>query len=118
MLFRPQKDSALLEECSAEEVWQREYSQKIHRYRLARENVLEHQKQQQRIRKEKVKQQQDTYKKMQAAMFQEKLRFSEAMKGLAQGSATKEALKEVQTGGEEERPAPATSQEPEKHGNK
>ncbi|KAK9531522.1 hypothetical protein VZT92_010942 [Zoarces viviparus] len=78
--IRRQKDVPELMDSQVEETQQREFLEKIQTYRLVRDNVLEHQKQQERNRKELIIQQLETYEHMQAALGQCRKKFQDACK--------------------------------------
>lgn len=64
---RRQKDFPVLMDSQIEEIQQKERLEKIQTYRLVRDNVLEHQKQQELNRKELIIHQQEMYKEMQVS---------------------------------------------------
>ncbi|KAM7395355.1 hypothetical protein PAMA_006897 [Pampus argenteus] len=67
---RQQKDSPALMDTQIEEIRQREHLEKIQTFRLVRDNVLEHRKQQEDNRKELMRHQLEMYENMQAALWQ------------------------------------------------
>lgn len=64
---RRQKDFPVLMDSQMEEIQQREHLEKIQTYRLIRENVLEHQKQQELNRKELMRRPLEMYENMQVS---------------------------------------------------
>lgn len=70
-VYRPQKDFPVLMDSKIEEIQQKERLQKIQTYRLVRDNVLEHQKQQELNRKELMRCQLEMYENMQVSQDKE-----------------------------------------------
>lgn len=64
---RRQKDIPVLMDSQIEEIQQKERLEKIQTYRLVRDNVLEHQKQQELNRKELMRHQLELYESMQVS---------------------------------------------------
>lgn len=69
---RRQKDFPALMDSQIEEIQQRERLEKIQTYRLVRDNVLEHQKQQELNRKELMRRQLEMYENMQVSQDRER----------------------------------------------
>lgn len=69
---RRQKDFPALMDSQIEEIQQRERLEKIQTYRLVRDNVLEHQKQQELNRKELMRHQLEMYENMQVSQDRER----------------------------------------------
>lgn len=69
---RRQKDFPALMDSQIEEIQQRERLEKIQAYRLVRDNVLEHQKQQELDRKELMRHQLEMYENMQVSQDRER----------------------------------------------
>ncbi|KAM6906786.1 androglobin [Lycodopsis pacificus] len=96
--IRRQKDVPELMDSQVEEIQQRERLEKIQTYRLVRDNVLEHRKQQELNRKELMKQQLEMYEHMQAALGQRRKTFQDACESFSsrQMAAVKKEQEEKQ----------------------
>ncbi|XP_032398208.1 androglobin isoform X2 [Etheostoma spectabile] len=94
--IRRQKDFPVLMDSQLEEIRLRERLEKIQAYRLVRDNVLEHQKQQERNRKELMRHQLEMYENIQAALWQRRKKFLDACEAFRsrQMTATKKELDE------------------------
>ncbi|GAA6236160.1 androglobin isoform X1 [Lates japonicus] len=106
-----------------EEIQQREHLEKIQTYRLVRDNVLEHQKQQELNRKELMRRPLEMYENMQAALWQYCEKFLDAceafssrqMAAVKKEEEEKQALEEAQQAVlEKTTPTPAATQQPNK----
>ncbi|XP_029352950.1 androglobin [Echeneis naucrates] len=122
-LIRRQKDFPVLMDSHIEEIQQRERLEKIQTYRLVRDNVVEHQKQQELNRKELMRRQMEVYENMQAALGQRCKKFLDACKAFSsrQMAAVKkeqevrQALEEAQQAVlEKTAPSSAATQQPHK----
>ncbi|TDH00464.1 hypothetical protein EPR50_G00188540 [Perca flavescens] len=96
--IRRQKDFPVLMDSQIEEIRLRERLEKIQTYRLVRDNVLEHQKQQELNRKELMRHQLEMYENIQAALWQRRKKFLDACEAFRnrQLTATKKELDEKQ----------------------
>ncbi|XP_059212705.1 androglobin isoform X2 [Centropristis striata] len=96
--IRRQKDFPLLMDSLLEEIQQRERLEKIQTYRLVRDNVLEHQIQQELNRKELMRHQQQMYVNMQAALWERRQKFLDACEAFSsrQMAAVKKEQEETQ----------------------
>ncbi|XP_018528148.1 androglobin isoform X1 [Lates calcarifer] len=121
--IRRQKDFPVLMDSQMEEIQQREHLEKIQTYRLIRENVLEHQKQQELNRKELMRRPLEMYENMQAALWQCCKKFLDAceafssrqMAAVKKEQEEKQALEEAQQAVlEKTTPTPAATQQPNK----
>ncbi|XP_037606049.1 androglobin isoform X2 [Sebastes umbrosus] len=92
--IRRRKDFPELMDSQMEEIQQRERLEKIQTYRLVRDNVLEHRKQQELNRKELMRHQLEMYEHMQAAMSQHRKTFLDACEAFT--SRQMEAMKKEQ----------------------
>ncbi|XP_035473901.2 androglobin isoform X3 [Scophthalmus maximus] len=81
--IRCQKEFPVLLDTQMEEIQMRERLESIQTYRLVRDNVLEHQKQQELNRKELMRRQPGIYENMQADLWQRCKRFLEACEALS-----------------------------------
>ncbi|AWP20067.1 putative androglobin-like [Scophthalmus maximus] len=81
--IRCQKEFPVLLDTQMEEIQMRERLENIQTYRLVRDNVLEHQKQQELNRKELMRRQPGIYENMQADLWQRCKRFLEACEALS-----------------------------------
>ncbi|XP_078029942.1 androglobin [Epinephelus lanceolatus] len=97
--IRRRKDFPVLMDSQMEEIQQRERLEKIQTYRLVRDNVLEHQKQQELNRKELMRHQLEMYENMQAALWQRCKKFLDACEAFSsrQMAAVKKEQEEKQT---------------------
>ncbi|XP_026196445.1 androglobin [Anabas testudineus] len=119
--IRRQKDVPVLMDSHIEEIQQRERLEKIQTYRLVRDNVLEHQKQQELNRNELMRLQLNLYESMQAALRQRSKKFLEACKAFSSRQMAafeqdeKQALEEAQQAVlEKPTPTSAAAQQPSK----
>ncbi|XP_023262820.1 androglobin [Seriola lalandi dorsalis] len=121
--IRRQKDIPVLMDSKIEEIQQRERLEKIQTYRLVRDNVLEHQKQQELNRKELMRRQLEMYENMQAALGQRCKKFLDAceafssrqMAAVKKEQEEKQALEEAQQAVlEKTTPTSAATQQPHK----
>ncbi|KAG7239189.1 hypothetical protein INR49_029940 [Caranx melampygus] len=96
--IRRQNDIPVLMDSQIEEIQQRERLEKIQTYRLVRDNVLEHQKQQELNRKELMRRQLEMYESMQAALGQRCKKFLDACEAFSsrQMAAAKKEQEERQ----------------------
>ncbi|XP_078130170.1 androglobin isoform X2 [Sander vitreus] len=102
--IRRQMDFPVLMDSQIEEIRLRERLEKIQTYRLVRDNVLEHQKQQELNRKELMRHQLEMYENIQAALWQRRKKFLDACEAFRSRQMTvtkkevdeKQALEEVQ----------------------
>ncbi|XP_071335416.1 androglobin isoform X2 [Trachinotus anak] len=96
--IRCQKDFPVLRDSQIEEIQQRERLEKIQTYRLVRDNVVEHQKQQELNRKELMRHQLEMYENMQAALGQRCKKFLDACEAFSsrQMAAVKKEQEEKQ----------------------
>uniref|UniRef100_UPI0037E8966F androglobin n=1 Tax=Semicossyphus pulcher TaxID=241346 RepID=UPI0037E8966F len=122
-ICRRQKDSPALMDPHLEEMQQRERFEKIQTYRLVRDNVLEHQRQQELNMKELMRRQLEMYENMQAALWQRCKKFLDAcdafggrqMAAVKKEQEEKRALEEAQQAVlEKTTPASAAAQQPNK----
>ncbi|XP_035534773.1 androglobin [Morone saxatilis] len=121
--IRRQKDFPVLMDSQIEEIQQRERLEKIQTYRLVRDNVLEHQKQQELNRKELMRRQLEMYENMQAALWQRCKKFLDAceafssrqMASVKKEQEEKQALEEAQQAFlEKTTPTASATQQPKK----
>ncbi|KAM9339252.1 androglobin [Symphorus nematophorus] len=121
--IRLQKDFPALMDTQIEQIQQRKRLEKIQTYRLVRDNVLEHQKQQELNRMELMRCQLETYEHMQAALWQHCKKFLDAceafssrqMAAVKKEEEEKRALEEAQQAVlEKTTPASAVNQKPKK----
>ncbi|XP_040920516.1 androglobin [Toxotes jaculatrix] len=121
--IRRRKDFPVLMDSQMEESQQRERLEKIQTYRLVRDNVLEHQKQQELNRKELIRCQLEMYENMQAALKQCCKKFLDAceafssrqMAAVKREQEEKQALEEAQQAVlEKTTPTSAATQQPNK----
>ncbi|XP_041814551.1 androglobin isoform X2 [Chelmon rostratus] len=102
--IRRHKDFPVLMDSHIEELQQKERFEKIQTYRLVRDNVLEHQKQQELTRNELKRCQLEMYESMQAALWQRCKKFLDAceafssrqMAAVKKEQEEKQALEEAQ----------------------
>nr|XP_019953171.1 PREDICTED: androglobin [Paralichthys olivaceus] len=81
--IRRQKEFPVLMDTRMEEIQERERLEKIQSYRLVRDNVLEHQKQQELNRKELMRRQLEIHENMQAALWKRHNNFLDACKAFS-----------------------------------
>ncbi|KAM7367866.1 hypothetical protein PAMP_014135 [Pampus punctatissimus] len=121
--IRQQKDSPALMDTQIEEIRQREHLEKIQTFRLVRDNVLEHRKQQEHNRKELMRHQLEMYENMQAALWQCRKKFLDACEAFSscqmmaekKEQEVKQALEDAQQAAQEKTtPSSAANQQPNK----
>ncbi|XP_044233309.1 androglobin isoform X2 [Thunnus albacares] len=122
--IRRQKDFPALMDSQIEEVQQRERLEKIQTFRLVRDNVLEHRKQQELNGMELMRRQLEMYENMQAALWQHRKKFLDAceafssrqMAAMKKEQEEKQALEDTQQAAQEKTisTSPANRQ-PNKH---
>ncbi|CAK6961915.1 LOW QUALITY PROTEIN: androglobin [Scomber scombrus] len=121
--LRQQKDFPSLMDSQIEEIQQRERLEKIQTFRLGRDNVLEHRKQQELNRKELMRRQLEMYENMQAALWQRRKKFLDAceafssrqMAAMKKEQEEKQALEDAQQAAQEKTvPTSAANKQPNK----
>ncbi|XP_039980396.1 androglobin isoform X2 [Xiphias gladius] len=121
--IRRQKDFPALMDSQMEEIQRMQRLEKIQTYRLVRENVLEHQKQQELNRRELMRRQLEMYENMQAALWHRCKKFLDACETLSSHQMAtvkkeqeeKQALEEAQQAVlEKTTPTSAATQQPNK----
>ncbi|KAM9354978.1 androglobin-like [Pholidichthys leucotaenia] len=103
-LTRRQQDVTVLMDSRVEELRQKERFEKVQTYRLVRESLLEHRKEEEFNRKELMRCQQEMYEKMQAALWKRALKLFDACKEFSSHQKEEEeeqALEDAQPAVEE-----------------